>query len=210
MYGIFRFSTGTNNPSWENTVVNSRNHEVSGTYLATCLLLLIAATSNVMSADYQIQPGDVLAVSVWKEEDLQHLAIVRPDGKFSFPLTGDVVASGRSVEEVRAEVVKKIETFIPEPVVTVQLQQIVGNKIFVIGKVQRPGAFLMTQEMDVMQALSEAGGMVTFAEENQVSVLRREADGSQVAIPFRFGDVKYGKNLSQNVLLQPGDLIVVP
>lgn len=177
-------------------------------YFLTILLLLVAI-SNSQANDYLLQPGDVLSVSVWKEPDLLQTVIVRPDGKFSFPLTGDIVAAGRSIEAVRADLISAIESFIPEPVVTVQLQQIVGNRIYVLGKVQRPGMFLMTQSMDVMQALAEAGGTITFADEDSVSILRREGSGQQ-AIPFNYSDVQYGKGLEQNILLKPGDVIVVP
>ena len=173
------------------------------------VLFSIVLINPVSAENYLLQPGDILSVSVWKEPDLLQTVIVRPDGKFSFPLTGDMVAAGRSIEDVRKDVAKGIEEFIPDPEVTVQLQQIVGNRVFVLGKVQRPGAFLMTQEMDVMQALAEAGGTITFADEANVSILRRDGDRQEV-IPFSFDEVQYGKNLEQNILLRPGDIIVVP
>jgi len=178
---------------------------------AVALLLSSLFASSVVAGedDYLIQPGDILGVSVWKEEDLQQQVIVRPDGKFSFPLAGDIVAANRAIESIRKDLIIAIETFIPDPVVTVQLQQIVGNKIFVVGKVIRPGEVIMTHQMDVMQALAQAGGMATFAEENKISILRRKESG-QLAIPFRYGDVQYGKNLDQNILLMPGDVVVVP
>lgn len=175
--------------------------------LLSCLLL--SGPAAFAEDDYGIQPGDILAVSVWKEEDLQQQVIVRPDGKFSFPLAGDIVAAGRTVESVRAELIERIQVYIPDPVVTVQLQQIVGNKVYVIGKVQRPGEFLMTQTTTVMQALAQAGGMATFAAENDISILRTEG-GSQQTIPFRYDDVQYGRNLEQNIVLKPGDVIIVP
>lgn len=181
------------------------------TFVALLFTALMFGSPNVIAedGDYMVQPGDVLAVSVWKEEDLQQLVIVRPDGKFSFPLTGEVVAAGRTVESITQDLIEGIKTYIPDAVVTVQVQQIVGNKIYVLGKVLRPGEFLMTQEIDVMQAVAQAGGMATFADENKISILRREG-GAQIAIPFRFGDVQYGRNLEQNILLKPGDVIVVP
>ena len=156
------------------------------------ILLFLIISSHAQANDYLLQPGDVLNVSVWKEPDLLQTVIVRPDGKFSFPLTGDIMAAGRSVEAVRGDLIQAIESFIPEPVVTVQLQQIVGNRIYVLGKVQRPGMFLMTQDMDVMQALAEAGGTITFADEDSVSILRRDG-GSQTAIPFNYSDIQYGE-----------------
>lgn len=180
-------------------------------YGVALLLSVISGAANVLAeeGDYMIQPGDVLAVSVWKEVDLQQQVVVRPDGKFSFPLAGETVAAGRSVSEITNDLISGISPYIPDPVVTVQVQQIVGNKVYVLGKVLRPGEFIMTQELDVLQAIAQAGGMATFAEENEISIIRRE-NGAQSSIPFRFGDVKYGRHLEQNILLQPGDVVVVP
>jgi len=158
---------------------------------------------------YRIQPGDLLRISVWKEEDLQQELLVRPDGGVSFPLAGDLVAGGRSVGDVQAELVTRIEEYIPDPVVTVQVAKIDGNTIYVLGKVNRPGAYVMQRPLDVMQALALAGGLATFAQENRISILRRTGEG-QSAIPFAYGDVEVGENLGQNALLLPGDVVVVP
>jgi len=158
---------------------------------------------------YGVQPGDILTISVWKEEDLKGDVLVRPDGGISFPLTGDISAKGRTVEQIRQEIVSKIQKYIPDPVVTVQVKQIVGNNIYVIGKVNKPGAFVLSQDINVMQALSIAGGTTTFASLNKILVLRRE-DGKQVAIPFRYGDVESGEHLDQNIELKSGDVVVVP
>ncbi len=182
---------------------------------ATFVALLCGAAgfvgSNVHAdgKDYLIQAGDILTISVWKEEDLQVEVLVRPDGKLSFPLTGDIVATSHTIEEVRAAVIAKIEQYIPDPVVTVTLRQSLGNRIFVLGKVNRPGEFPLTQDMDVMQALALGGGLATFADSKDISILRRD-QGSQTAIPFNYQEVEYGKNLGQNVLLRPGDVVVVP
>ena len=160
-------------------------------------------------AEYQVLPGDVLTVTVWKETDLNLEVLVRPDGKFSFPLVGDVQATGHSVSEIRDAIVSKINTYIPDAVVTVLVREIVGNKAYVVGKVNRPGPFVMTNDTDVMQALSIAGGTATFASLGNIVILRR-AGGSQTAIAFDYGEVEDGKNLDQNIVLQPGDIVVVP
>lgn len=177
-------------------------------------LLLAAVMPGVSDAvaeegDYLIQASDILLISVWKEEDLQAEVLVRPDGKFSFPLAGDIAAKSRTVEEVRADVASKIEQYIPDPVVTVTLRQSLGNRIFVLGKVNRPGEYPLTQDLDVMQALALGAGIITFADTKKISILRRQ-DESQIAIPFNYEEVVYGKNLGQNILLQPGDVVVVP
>ena len=178
--------------------------------LCLCLVLGVFAPSGQASdGDYRIQASDILLVSVWKEEDLQIEVIVRPDGKFSIPLAGDIVAASKTIEEVRADVAARIEKYIPDPVVTVTLRQSLGNRIFVLGKVNRPGEFPLTQDLDVMQALALGGGLATFADADDISILRRE-NGTQTATPFNYSEVEYGKNLGQNILLKPGDVVVVP
>lgn len=161
------------------------------------------------SADYEIKPGDTLIVNVWKEQDLTMEVLVRPDGKFSFPLAGDVQASGRSVEQVRQDVIAKITSFIPDVVATVMVKSIEGNRAYVVGKVLRPGPIVMTDQTNVMQALSIAGGTAQFAGLKNIKILRGQA-GSQSAIPFNYDEVEDGENLEQNVVLQPGDVVVVP
>lgn len=183
--------------------------------LLTLLLLIAFGVPGMANAvestggGYLIQPGDVLAVVVWKEEDLKQEVLVRPDGGISFPLAGDIEAAGHTVQEVKATIVERIKEFIPDPVVTVLVQKTEGNAIYVLGKVTRPGAFVMQRPMDVTQALAMAGGLATFADENSISILRR-AGSSQSALPFRYGDVQKGKSLDQNIMLQPGDVVVVP
>jgi polysaccharide export outer membrane protein len=151
----------------------------------------------------------VLFVSVWKEPDLQLQVLVRPDGGLSFPLAGDVAASGLTVEALSKELATRLRKYIPEAVVTVAVKELGGNRIYVIGKVNRPGEYPYSRPLDVMQALSLAGGATPFASLNDVRVLRRE-DGHQTAIPFRYGEVERGRNLEQNIELRTGDTVVVP
>ena len=159
--------------------------------------------------DYVLNPGDELEVAVWKEPDLTKTVIVRPDGKISFPLTGDVLAVGRTVVQVQTEITNKLKTYIPEPVVTVSVTGIEGNKIYVIGQINKPGAYVMNPRFTVLQALSIAGGMTPFAAVNDMMVLRKTG-AQQRALPFRYGDVSKGRGIEQNVLLEAGDVIVVP
>ena len=122
---------------------------------------------------------------------------------------GDVQARGKSVEQLRAEITDKLKKYIPDPVVTVGIQQLSGNVIYVIGKVNRPGNFPVVRQVDVMQALSMAGGMTPYAAANRIRILRREG-GRQVAIPFAYGDIEKGEKLEQNIVLRAGDVVVVP
>jgi polysaccharide biosynthesis/export protein len=171
--------------------------------------LLATATLAAAAEPYHIQPGDSLTVSVWKEPDLQAEVLVRPDGGMSFPLAGDLSAAGHTVDEVRAAIDERLRKYIPDPVVTVAIKQIGGNRVYVIGKVNRPGEFAFSRPLDVMQALSLAGGATPFAAVNDIHILRREA-GKQTAITFRYGEIEKGRALEQNVLLQSGDTVVVP
>ena len=159
---------------------------------------------------YHIQPGDLLTISVWKEPDLQMEVLVRPDGGLSFPLAGDQRASGRTVDELRQSLAERLKKYIPDPVVTVAVRQLGGNRIYVVGKVNRPGEFPFSRPLDVMQSLSLAGGGTSFAQLNDIRILRRDDKGRQVSIPFRYEDVERGRHLEQNVLLETGDTVVVP
>lgn len=160
-------------------------------------------------ASYVLQPGDVLTVSVWKEPDLSIDLLVRPDGGITMPLAGEIEAAGHSVEEVRTVIDQRLGHFLSKPVVTLIVKQTLGNQIFVIGKVTHPGQYPLNRPVDVVQALSLAGGVTPFAAINDIRVLRR--DGlRQVTMSFRYGDVEKGRNLQQNILLQSGDTVVVP
>src|SRR5215469_1209611 len=170
-----------------------------------------AATSPVsVSPQYRLQPGDLLTINVWKEKDLETEALVRPDGGLSFPLVGDVTAAGHTIEEVRATLVQRLRPYIPDPVVTVAIKAIGGNHVYVIGKVQRPGEFTFSRPLDVMQALSLAGGATPFAALNDIVILRRQNGGAEHVLHFHYGDVARGKSLEQNVILESGDTVVVP
>jgi polysaccharide export outer membrane protein len=159
---------------------------------------------------YRLQPGDILSVSVWKEPDLQADVLVRSDGGISFALAGDIPAAGMSVEELRAEIAARLQKFIPDPVVTVAPKLLGGNRVYVIGKVNRPGEFQYIRPLDVMQAISLAGGATPFASVDGIHILRRVAGGRQEAIPFRYSEVERGRSLEQNIILKSGDTVVVP
>jgi polysaccharide export outer membrane protein len=168
-----------------------------------------AEAPGVPATAYRLQPGDQLVVNAWKEQELQSEVLVRPDGAISFPLAGDLVAAGRSVEELRTDLEARLGKFIPDVVVTVSVKAVSGNRIYVLGKVARPGDFVMGRPTDVMQSLSLAGGTTPFAEVDSIRVLRRES-GKLRAIEFHYTDVERGRRLEQNIMLQGGDTVVVP
>jgi polysaccharide export outer membrane protein len=158
---------------------------------------------------YGLQPGDVVRINVWREEGLDEGVLVRPDGGISFPLAGDLSAQGKTVQEITQSIAQQLSQYIPNPVVTVSLQENAGNRIFVTGRVDQPGVYLINRPTDVMQAIAMAGGLTPFADRDEIRVLRREGS-SQRAIPFDYKAVEKGQQLSQNILLQAGDTVVVP
>jgi polysaccharide export outer membrane protein len=160
-------------------------------------------------ADYTLHPGDQLEIAVWKEPDLTKTTIVRPDGKVSFPLAGEIVAIGRSIPQIQAEITNKLKAYIPEPVVTATLTTMEGNRIYVIGQVAKAGSFPMNPRLNVLQALSLASGLTPFASVNDIIVVRGTGPGQKV-FQFRYGDVSKGKGLEQNIPLEAGDVVVVP
>lgn len=178
-------------------------------WLAFSLVLFAVQNVYAQQAGYIVKPGDILEISVWKEPDLQRQVLVRPDGAFSFPLVGQVDARGKTVLELNKTVSDRLSKYIADAVVTISVQQINGNKIYVLGQVNKPGEFIVNPSVSVMQALSMAGGMTPFAASNDIIVLRRQG-GSQSAIPFRYADVVRGRNLEQNIELIAGDIVVVP
>jgi polysaccharide export outer membrane protein len=158
---------------------------------------------------YFVKPGDVLEISVWKEPDLQRTVLVRPDGMFSFPLVGEIDARGKTVADLNKLVADRVAKYIAEAVVTVSLTEVKGNKVFVIGQVNKPGEFIVNPSVNVMQALSMAGGVTPFAAVNDIKILRRSGT-TQQALPFQYGDVVRGRSLNQNIELTAGDVVVVP
>ncbi len=178
-------------------------------------LLLAAVSLPAALADtarnpaYELQPGDVLQVSVWKETDLQSEIVIRPDGGISFPLAGDLAAAGKTTDELRADLEERVRKLVPDAVVTVEVKVPNGNRIYVIGKVNKPGDFALNRPVDVMQAIGLAGGVTPFANTNRIRVLHRDG-ARQVSIRFRYGDVAKGRHLEQNIVLQSGDTVIVP
>ena len=162
-----------------------------------------------LTPGYQIGPEDVLEISVWKEEGLKKEVLVRPDGGVSFPLAGDVQAAGKTVQQIQQEITRRLKKFMTDPVVSVAVLKSVGNKIYVIGKVNKPGEFVAGRYVDVLQVLSMAGGLTPFAAENKIKVLRKE-NGEDLVFPFHYSQVKNGYNLEQNIILKGGDVVVVP
>lgn len=162
-----------------------------------------------VAAIYLIGPGDLLKISVWKEEDMQLDVLVRPDGGITFPLAGEIIAGGLTTKELSDALVKKLKRYIPHPSITVSVLDSRSNKIYVIGKVNRPGEFVATGYMDVLQALTLAGGLTPYAESDEIKIIRRTETGTKMKL-FDYDEVISGERLDMNIILKAGDTVVVP
>jgi polysaccharide biosynthesis/export protein len=161
------------------------------------------------SSSYVIQPGDVLDIQVWKEPEVSKQVPVRPDGKISLPLVNDVQASGLTAGVLTGDLTQRLKKFISDPQVTVMVTQINSQRFYVMGEVTRGGTYPLMAGMTVLQGLSGAGGFTPFANPKKIYILRDEG-GKQVKYPFNYKEVVKGKNEDENILLKPGDTIVVP
>ena len=166
-----------------------------------------AVTAN---ENFIIGVGDVLAINVWKEEQLTRTVPVRSDGRISLPLVGEIQASGHTPKDLENELRTKLKDYVSEPEVTVIVQEIKSQKFNVLGMVMKPGSYALANPTTVLDAIALAGGFRDFAKQKDIYVLRRAADGTSSRLPFNYKDVVKGRNSSQNVVLQSNDTIVVP
>jgi polysaccharide export outer membrane protein len=160
-------------------------------------------------ASYLLNPGDLVRVSVWREEELNRQALVQPDGSLSFPLVGQISAAGRTPSEVQEDIKRRMDYYIPDAVVTVELVEARGNKVFVIGEVNRPGEYQLGRPITVVQAISLAGGFTPFARRSKIRVLRA-SQPQEVMLTFDYDDVAEGTRLDTNLQLKAGDTVIVP
>jgi polysaccharide biosynthesis/export protein len=180
------------------------------TYILGCLLIIVSyTTASAADNFYLIGPGDVLEISVWNEPDLSKQLIVPPDGVISFPLINPIKVTNLTITALKKAVTKKLSEYIPDATVTVLLIKIDSLKAYVIGKVQRAGEYPITLETTVLQILAKAGGLTPFASDGNIKILRKK-NKKIVNIPFDYGEVEKGKNLEQNIVLQAGDVVLVP
>ena len=193
-----------------NPVVERQQSAPSASNPASGTTASQAAASVVANdAEYKIGPQDVLRIDVWKETDISRAEPVRPDGKISLPLINDVQAAGLTPTQLAGVITVELRKFITNPQVTVSVSEINSRRVYVTGEVTKPGAFPLLPNMTVLQALSSSGGFTQFAKLKGIYFLRTEV-GKQVKHPFNYKDVINGKKPEDNILLQPGDTIVVP
>jgi polysaccharide export outer membrane protein len=186
---------------------------VAAAVLAACLsaggLHAAEGQGAQNGSDYTIGPGDILMISIWKDDSLTQEVVVLPDGTISFPLIGIVKAEGQTINELKAEIEKRIKKYVPEPVLWVSVRNMNSSYIYVLGRVNNPGRFPLNSKVNVIQALAIAGGLTPFAESDDIKIFRAE-QGATNLIRFRYGDVVKGRRLEDNIVLKRGDVIIVP
>lgn len=167
-----------------------------------------AASKSAVAVDpktYKVGAEDVLAVRVWREPELSGPKVVRPDGKISVPMVGEIQAQGLTPEQVQEAIAKRLGEFLKDPQVSVELQDVRSKKYFLLGAIDRPGEYRFALPINVLEALSSGGRFQDFARLNKIVVLRGDKK-----FVFNYKDVSRGKKLAQNIVIEDGDKIIVP
>jgi polysaccharide export outer membrane protein len=168
------------------------------------------AENRAAKAPYLIGPGDLLAVSVWKNSDLSRTMPVRPDGRISLPLIGEIQAAGLSAVQLQEVIAHKLDSYVSRPEVSVVVQEIKSRSFNIVGRVMKAGKYDLTAPVTVLDAIALAGGFQDFAHVKKIYVLRPTPGGLPAMLPFNYKEVIKGENPAQNITLQPGDTVVVP
>lgn len=166
------------------------------------------AAAVVLPKGYVIGPEDVLSIVVWREKDMSSDVVVRPDGKISLPLLNDVQAAGYTPEQLAEIVEKTAAKYVTDSDATVIVKAINSRKVFVLGEVAKPGTVPLTSEMNVLQLIAQVGGFLEYANKGNVTILRTE-NGRERRFKFNYNEVVEGRNLQQNIMLQPGDTVLI-
>jgi polysaccharide biosynthesis/export protein len=168
-----------------------------------------AVAGVALPAGFVLGPEDLLSIVFWKDKELSAEVVVRPDGKISLPLLNDVQAAGSTPEELRAALIKAASKYIEDPSATVVVKEIRSRKVFISGNIGKPGAYSLIGDKSIVQLIAEAGGLAEYADAKNI-VIHREENGRTQRFAFNYKDFVKGKNLSQNILLKPGDTVFVP
>lgn len=164
---------------------------------------------SAVAGDYLIGPDDVLAVNVWKQPEISRTVPVRLDGKISLPLIGDIKASGRTAVQLQSDIKEQLRKYLSSPEAAVIVQEPKSHKFNIVGEVTRPGSYIMTNRMTVLDAIAMAGGFRDFAKKTKIYVLRTNRDGSLARLPFNYKKLVAG-DISEKVVLESRDTIIVP
>jgi polysaccharide export outer membrane protein len=177
---------------------------------ASLLVLVSFAVRSQVLPDYRLHPGDKVIIGVYDDPKLlPQEMIVAPDGKISYPMVGELMAGGKTVEQIRLELQGRLKKYISDPIATVIVTDVKGNVVYVVGQVTKPGSITMNPTINVLQALSMAGGANPYAKLDSIIIIR-SSGGTQKVLQFRYGQVSSGRELQQNIQLESGDVVVVP
>ncbi len=168
-----------------------------------------SAVAAAVPAGYVIGPEDVLSIVFWGEKELSTEVVVRPDGKISLPLIKDVQAAGYTPEQLTDIVAKAATKYVAQPNATVIVKEINSRKVFIVGQVAKPGSFPLVGDLSVLQLIAQAGDVLEYAKPKDIVIVRKE-EGRERRFDFNYKDVLKGKNVDQNILLKPGDTVIVP
>ena len=176
------------------------------------IIMPAAYSTDMPRGDYLINAGDQLSITVWNEPSFSAAQLlVRPDGFISAPVVGEIKAGGKTIDQLQVGLAEHLTRYLKDkPTVVATILIASGSQIFVLGKVNAPGAYPMRQDLDVTQAIAMARGLNAYAAENKIQILRRDVAGVQRAIEFKYGKVSSGKDLTSNILLSSGDVVIVP
>jgi len=169
-----------------------------------------APSSTRVDDDYIIGPSDILAISVWKDNELTRTVLVRPDGKISLPLVGELEVNGLTASKVQFLVAQRLKAYISDPQVAVIVQDVKSRTYSVLGKIAKPGSYPLGKPTTVLEAIAIAGSFLDFAKPSKIYIIRPASGGSTQTLPFDYKKVIKGRNPEQNVELKNGDTIVVP
>jgi polysaccharide export outer membrane protein len=178
--------------------------------LFLAVLCLFSMGNPAEAKPFVILPGDVLQISVWKEEGMDQEVVVLPDGTITFPLIGTIVVQDMPPSVVQNEIQYQLQSMIPDAAVTVAVKAPLGHRVSVIGQVQKSGDIVLSTRTNVMQAISQTGGFTPYADEDDIVVVRTSEDGTKQSIPYPYDDLVDGDSPDRELELEPGDVIVVP
>jgi polysaccharide export outer membrane protein len=169
-----------------------------------------SAATKPHDASYVIGSSDVLAITVWKEPEISRSIPVRPDGRISLPLVGEIQAAGRTPVQLEQDIAARLQTYISKPDVTVIVEQINSEKFNILGRVVKPGSYPLSGTTTVLDAIATAGGFQDFAKQSAIYILRPNPQGEDSRLAFNYKQVIKGKHTEQNIRLEPRDTIIVP
>jgi polysaccharide export outer membrane protein len=174
------------------------------------LIILFPFQAKANTDDFVVLAGDILQITVWKEDGMDREVQVLSDGTITFPLIGTVEIQGKTLAEIQLTIKEQLEAAIPSASVTVSVNAPLGHKASILGQVQKPGEFVITSSIGVMQLISQAGGLTPYADDNKITIIRRAEDGNKEVIQFPYKKISRGKELDKDIDLKPGDVVFVP